>query len=138
MLALEVLVLWALADLGLSSCEVLPSRAAVLQLEDPAFVGVEEIFPRGDAMRADAAHFALRPALGTNSPAVLDFLNYQMNAIVDPVFNAGRPCRNQSATAFTPLISHSNLLDVVSSEMAATIQKFSIPLIIHDLPASGH
>jgi hypothetical protein len=104
----------------LGGCEVLPSRAGMLQLENSALVGMKKILPHGNAMGAGAANRALGPALGTNSPAVLDFFRYQMNAVIDPIFNAGWPGRNQPSAAFSSLVSHSNLLDVVSAEMAAS------------------
>jgi hypothetical protein len=91
----------------------------MLQLENPALVGMKKILPHGNAMGVGAAYRALGPALGTNSPAVLDFFRYQMNAVIDPIFNASWPGGYQPSTAFS-LVSHDNPLDVACLKMAAS------------------
>ena len=90
----------------------------MLQLENSAFIGMEEILPHRNAVSADALHRTLRPALGTNAPPMLDLFLYQMNAVIDSIFYAGWPGWYQPSTAFS-LVSHNNPLDVVSAKMAA-------------------
>ena len=69
----------------------MPNIAGGLDLEDATLVRMEEVISIRNPVVSSRAHGATRPVSWTNSAAMLFDLGYEVDSILDPIFDPGGP-----------------------------------------------
>lgn len=74
--------------------EELPHASGELQLEDPAFIGVEEVGPLRDSVGTGRAHAASLPSDRAHAPAMLLSFGAGLDPVLHTVLHTCGSCRH--------------------------------------------